>query len=129
MASKSKKNKRADGNDGQTEVLSNFISVTGKRKGITVYLFSHSNEKFLTYSHQPFHDASGASEEVAKNMLEACNNELDMAIGMYLDSGLAEDSGGGGAGGSRGLNGRSSASASPKRNGGRRRSKTKVRPS
>jgi len=97
MASKSKKNKRADANDGQTEVLANFISVTG------------------------------ASEEVAKNMLEACNNELDMAIGMYLDSGLAEDSGGGGgAGGSRSRNGRSSASASPKRNGGRRRSKTKT---
>ena len=57
-------------------------------------------------------------------MLEACNNELDMAIGMYLDSGLAEDvgGGGGGGGGSRGGGGRSNGigagSASPKRNGG-----------
>ena len=74
-------------------------------------------------------------------MLEACNNELDMAIGMYLDSGLTED-GGGGAGGSgggrggrgvRGGGGRSSAggagtssSSSPKRNGGKKRSKTNV---
>ena len=82
----------------------------------------------------------GASEEVARNMLEACNNELDMAIGMYLDSGLAEDGGGGGGGGGsgsgRGRNGgggraggsgSSSSNSSPKRNGGgRKRSKTKV---
>jgi len=99
MASNVKKNGRHDGPQGENDVLAQFISVTG------------------------------ASEEVAQNMLEACNNELDMAIGMYLDSGLAEDGGGGGAVGGRSGGGRSSAgissNSSPKRNSGRRRSKTK----
>lgn len=35
---------------------------------------------------------SGASESVGKHMLEACNNNLEMAVTMFLDGGgIAEE--------------------------------------
>jgi len=83
---------------------------------------------------------TGATQEVARNMLEACNMELDLAIGMYIDSGLGETSGAGPSGAgpsgssgrsrprpgsSRGGSGNSSASNSPKRGGNKRKAKSK----
>ena len=39
-----------------------------------------------------FYTISGASESVGKHMLEACNNNLEMAVTMFLDGGgIAEE--------------------------------------
>ncbi|KAL1763768.1 UBX domain-containing protein 7 [Sigmodon hispidus] len=41
---------------------------------------------------QQFRAITGASESVGKHMLEACNNNLEMAVTMFLDGGgIAEE--------------------------------------
>ena len=46
---------------------------------------------------EQFVNVTGASEEIARSMLEACNGNLEMAIEMHLDSSEVPESGVSGA--------------------------------
>lgn len=64
-----------DGTD-HDEAITRFIGITGKWRRT-----SYQRKSFMTHFSTP-----GAEEDISKNILEACNWDVEMAVNMFCDS-------------------------------------------